>query len=407
MRLILPASFCLCFLLSYPAFAQLNNKAFTFRDTIQPSNENKLNLSVQAFSFFKNNEYFNDIVPGYTLFGYQINPELTYQPSAHFKIRAGIFAWKDFGNRSYTRIEPTFSLKYQKDSFALIFGTLEGALTHQLIEPLFDFERIINNRQENGLQLLYQKKRIRADLWVDWLQMIYKDSPFQEEISVGFSGAFTWVKKDNFTLESPLQIQMFHRGGQIGQYATNLTNWFNGAVGISSRHIPGPSSAIRKIRMDAYVAWFQDFSSRKVNIYAYGSGLYLNIALESKWLEVMASYWQANRFRSWQGGNLYQSVAVFPPRINIALPDPNAKPEKTSPRAIVPITDTLPYRETDRELLVIRLMKDFKIMNGLIFTLRIEPVYNLPMGTFEFSHGFYITYRQQFLLKKVKPLESD
>jgi hypothetical protein len=80
MRLILPALFCLCFLLSLQAFAQLNNSAFTFRDTIQPSHENRLNLSVQAFSFFKNNEYFNDIVPGYTFFGYQLNPELTYQP---------------------------------------------------------------------------------------------------------------------------------------------------------------------------------------------------------------------------------------------------------------------------------------------------------------------------------------
>jgi hypothetical protein len=407
MRHNFPAFFCLYLLLSCQAFAQLNNSAFTFHDTLQPAQENRLNLSLHTFNFFKNNEYFNDIVPGYTFFGYQLHPELTYQPSAHVKLRAGVFAWKDFGNRSYTRIEPTFSLKYQKDSFALIFGTLEGALTHQLIEPLLDFERIINNRQENGLQFLYHKKRIRADLWVDWLRMIYKDSPFQEEISVGFSGAFTWIRKDNFVLESPLQIQMFHRGGQIGKYANNLTNWFNGAIGISSQHVLGSTTNIRKIRMDAYATWFQDFSSRKVNIYEYGSGVYLNMALESKWLEIMASYWQANRFRSWQGGNLYQSVAVFPPRTSIAPPDPNAKPEHPSPRAHKPVATTLPYHETDRELLIIRLMKDFKIMNGLVFTLRIEPVYNLPMGTFEFSHGFYITYRQNFLLKKVKPLESD
>jgi hypothetical protein len=407
MRLCFLAFFGLFFLTVFQAFAQLNNAAFTFADTIRATHQNHLNLSVHAFPFFKNNEYFNDIVPGYTLFGYQLNPELTYQPSAHVKLRAGVFAWKDFGNRTYTRIEPTFSLKYQKDSFALIFGTLEGALNHQLIEPLFDFERIINNRQENGFQFLYQKKKIWADLWVDWLRMIYQDSPFQEEISVGFSGAYTWIRKDNFALETPLQIQVFHRGGQIGQYANNLTNWLNGAIGISSRHTLSSVNTIRKIRIDAYAAWYQDFSARKVNIYAYGSGLYLNMALESKWLEVMASYWQANRFRSWQGGNLYQSVAVFPPRINIAPPDPDPKPVQPSPRTRPIAADTLPYRETDRELLIIRLMRDFKIMNGLVFTLRIEPVYNLPMGTFEFSHGFNISYRQNFLLKKVKPLESD
>lgn len=407
MRPTFPAFVYLYLLFSPQAFSQLINPAFTFQDSIKASHIHRFNLSVHSFNFFKNNEYFNDIVPGYTLFGYQLNPELTYQPSANVKLRAGVFTWKDFGSNTYTRIQPTFSIKYQKDSFALIFGTLEGALTHRLIEPLFDFERIINNRQENGLQFLYHKKRIRADLWVDWLRMIYRDSPFQEEISVGFSGAFTWVRKENFLLESPLQMQVFHRGGQIGKHASNLTNWFNGAAGIRSRHFFGSLATVRSIRMDIYGAWYQDFSNTKVNIYAYGSGLYFNMALESKWLELMLSYWQANRFRSWQGGNLYQSVAVFPPRINIAPPDPHAKPQQPNPRAQPKKADSLPYRETDRELLIIRLMRDFKIMNGLLFTLRLEPVYNLPMGTFEFSHGFYITYRQNFLLKKIKPLESD
>lgn len=407
MRLIFAAFACLYFLLCYQACGQLNNSAFVFQDTIKATQTHQLNLSVHSLGFFKNNEYFNDIIPGFTLFGYQLHPELTYQPSENVKLRAGLFAWKDFGNRAYTRIEPTFSVKYQKDSLAIIFGTLEGALNHQLIEPLFDFERLINNRQENGFQFLYHKKKLRVDLWVDWLRMIYKDSPFQEEISVGFSGSYRWVRNQKFMLESPVQLQMFHRGGQIGQYATNLTNWFNGAAGISGHYFFGSTASVRNLRMEAYGVWFQDFSSRKANIFAYGSGLYFNIGLENKWLNVLATYWQANRFRSWQGGNLYQSVAVFAPRTSIALPEPNAKPQMPSPRAKTRVANRFPYRETDRELLIIRLMRDFKIMNGLVFTLRIEPVYNLPKGTLEFSHGFYITYRQNFLLKKAKPLESD
>jgi hypothetical protein len=341
------------------------------------------------------------------LFGYQLNPELIYQPSKNFKLRAGVFVKKDFGNADLTQIAPTFNVQFKADSLSIIFGTLEGALNHQLIEPLFDFERAINNRLENGLQFLYHKKKWRADLWIDWLRMIYASSAFQEEISVGLSTTYQLVNKEKYQVEIPLQIQMFHRGGQIGTHSNRLTNWFNGAIGLSSQYNFSNHSRIRSLRLEGYGVMYQDFSSRKVNIFKNGSGLYYNLTLKTKWLDIMASYWLANRFRSWQGGNLYQSVAVFSPRLE--TPDPFAKPIIKSPRLVSQPGDTsqIPYRETDRELLILRLMHDFRIMKGLVLTLRIEPVYNLPNRTFEFSHGFYITYRQNFLLKKISPVESD
>ncbi|MFL5728405.1 MAG: hypothetical protein ACJ75J_02855, partial [Cytophagaceae bacterium] len=61
-----------------PANAQLNNRAFEDWYQIDSSDARKLYLGTNIFMFQKDNEYFNQIVDGYTLFGYQFNPKLIY-----------------------------------------------------------------------------------------------------------------------------------------------------------------------------------------------------------------------------------------------------------------------------------------------------------------------------------------
>ena len=101
------------------AQAQLDNRAFTSptpgrsRETTEvlPVTDSmegvdaymapaagELRLSLHAFTFFKDNEYFNKIVDGYTLYGTQLNPQLVYYPTKDLRIEAGVFLWKDFGN---------------------------------------------------------------------------------------------------------------------------------------------------------------------------------------------------------------------------------------------------------------------------------------------------------------------
>src|SRR5262249_28334361 len=135
--------------------------------------------------FGKNNEYEHTIVQGYTLFGYQFNPYLSYQISKHFRVDAGVFLQKDFGNSSYTTTAPTLSVKYQLKDFSITFGNLDGSLNHRLIEPLYDFERVLNNRLENGLQVQVIRDDLFFDTWVDWHKMIYVNDPNQEQLTAG------------------------------------------------------------------------------------------------------------------------------------------------------------------------------------------------------------------------------
>ena len=154
------------------SFGQLDNRVFEDRMKVDTVDSRKLFLGVNLLGFVKDNEYDNyrnPVITGYTLFGYQLNPYLSYHLNKHIRIDGGIFLQKDFGNSNYTQIAPTLSIKYHNRGFSVIFGNLEGSLNHRLIEPLYDFERVLNNRLENGMQVQMMRDNLFLDAWIDWL----------------------------------------------------------------------------------------------------------------------------------------------------------------------------------------------------------------------------------------------
>jgi hypothetical protein len=391
----------LFFLLSsVGCLAQLDNTHFKDSIILKSVDKNKIFLNIRAFTFSKDNEYTNEILTGNTLFGYHLIPSLSYQPSENVVVQAGGFLWKDFGNDNFTKIQPVFSIKIKLDSLTLISGTLQGSLNHRLIEPLYNFERLIENRLESGFQAIYHKKRWYADTWIDWRNAIYDNSDDQEHISAGFSGSYTLRTKERMKLSLPLQMQIFHKGGNIGTNTTPNTNWFNGAVGVSLSHQvhEGEAGLIKSFRIDNYLAYYNNFSEPGVvpdPVFKKGFGYYFNLLLKTRKLDIMFSYWQGNKFRAYQGGDLYQSVNL-PATLRLSPLDST----KISPRKTLspPLTEPLPSIQSDRELIIIRLMKDFRVMDNLFMTLRLEPHFDLISRRQEFSFGFYINYFQRFKL---------
>jgi hypothetical protein len=154
------------------SYCQLDNKAFYLPSSFQAEKDKCLYFSFSNLNFTKNNEYFNKIADGYTLFGYQVNPEVVFFPSENIGIRAGVFVWKDFGNNKYSGLAPTYSVSVRKDSLSFIFGKLDGSLKHRLIEPLYDFENILTDRLEDGIQVIYNHNLFYLDLWINWEHML-------------------------------------------------------------------------------------------------------------------------------------------------------------------------------------------------------------------------------------------
>ena len=360
-------------LFSLATKAQLNNATLETFQHIDAAKSLKLSFQFESFSFVKNNEYFLKVADGYTLFGNILTPKMLFQPAPNVQVEGGIFARKDFGNNAFTSVQPIFTVKIQKDSSQFLFGNLEGHLNHQLIEPMLNFERVILNRQENGLQYTKRKKNTFFDGWIDWQKMIYKGSDFKEEIFAGFN----WNKKlyhgTKFSFSIPVQVTFQHTGGQIttdtGQVITNI----NAAVGIEAEW--RIDRAIQKIRLQNYFVGYHQKSNYHP-FFPEGSGIYLNLTAETKLLNLMISYWNSSGYLSDAGGDLYQSVGRTFRFGN--------------------------HIEKHRNILVIRAMKDFKIMDNLYLTFRFEPYFDLNNKAFEHAESLFLNYRQNFNLGKIK-----
>jgi len=377
------------------AQAQLDNRAFTNAEPgrkgweILPTTDSTagteahaipaagdFRVALNSFTFFKDNEYFNKIVDGYTLFGTQLNPQLVYYPTKELRLEAGVFLWKDFGNPVMKQVRPTYRATWTKNKHQFILGNIRANLNHGYIEPLFNFERIILNPLEEGLQYRYLGNRLFMDVWVDWQRQQYRYSDYQEEIAGGLSSSYRLSRDDSkWQVSVPFQFTAIHHGGQIDTLNKPLQTLFNEAVGIGvKRSLNG--RIIQAARFNGYVLGFQDNSpTQGQNPFKYGNGLYLNTTLETRYADVMLSYWQGSRFMAPLGGDLYQSASR-----TVSNPD---------------------YLDRQRKLLLVRLLRDFRISDAAALTVRVEPLYDFNAKLLDFSFGVYLNFRQEWLLGNV------
>ena len=365
--------FCTFFILG-DGFSQLDNRLFEDRKEIFPDRANKVYLNIGLLGFTRNNEYFNEIADGYTLFGYQLYPSLAYFPAENVRIDAGIYMQKDFGISGYNTIAPTLSVKVKRGDLNIIFGNLDGSLNHRLIEPLYDFERVLNNRLETGLQAVLEKERLFLDAWINWETMIYPGDSLQEEISGGISLDYRLMQKGKFQINLPIQSVLYHKGGQIDALDVPLVSLMNNAVGVGIKYTLNNNSILKALSSKNFFVHYSDFSFEKQQPFENGTGLYLNLDMEFKWFNFLTSYWQGNEFISIKGAPLYQSVSH-------SFKNPG-------------------HTEEQRQLIIFRFLHDLKILDNLYFSTRVEPFIDLQNNTFEFSHGFYVNYRPDFFLFK-------
>lgn len=345
------------------------------RQIVRKDSAGDLRISLNAFTFFKDNEYFNDIVQGYTLSGTQLNPQLVYYPTKELRLEAGVFLWKDFGNPTLQQVRPTYRATWTHGSSQFIFGNIKANLSHGYIEPLLDFERVILKPLEEGVQYRLNTKRVFLDAWVDWLKQEYPGSSYQEQIAGGLSSSFR-VTGDNsrISLSIPFQFTARHFGGQIDTLHAPIQTLFNYASGVVAR-LPLNGRVVQAVRLNAYGLLYTDRSGFERLPFTQGNGLYLNGTVETRYLDVMLSYWQGNKFYAPLGGNYYQSIASR--------------------------YGTPGYTDAERRLLLVRLLRDFRISDAAALTVRVEPVYDFNRQLLDFSFGFYLNFRQEWLLGNI------
>lgn len=368
----------LFFVFVHLANAQLNNSYLYNRIRPADSLTNELHLNFYNFNYVRNYEYSNNFHDGYTLYGTQLAPQLVYYAHPNLAITAGAYLRKDFGNeKGLYDTKPLFNLKYSKNDLTLVFGSLEGNVQHQYIEPLYDFERKITTPIEYGTQLLIDKEKFNLDAWIAWQKMIYRGDAAKEEIVGGFTTDVALIKNKDWKLTIPAQMLVYHQGGQIDVLKDiPISTLFNGATGFTLSKNIGYN--VKQLYTNNYVAACKDFSPTKRRAYQGGFGLWLNAGIDTRWGNLAASYWKGNKFIAIKGMPLYQSVSENMYQYG--------------------------YKENERKLLMLRYQYLQQLLPNLYLDVRFEPHFDLNRTDkqLQFNHSFFITYKESFRLLKVK-----
>ncbi|WP_432709478.1 hypothetical protein [Pedobacter sp.] len=359
------------------SFGQFNPTAIENHIRPDSAATGQLQLNFYNFNYVRNYEYTNEFHDGYTLYGTQLQPQLVYQAHPNLAITAGAFIRKDFGDNGIYDAKPLFSLIYSKKDLTLIFGSLQGGINHDYIEPLYNFEQQITNPIEYGTQLLVEKEKFKLDAWIAWQKMIYKGDATKEEIVGGLTTETTLSDQNGLKLSIPAQFMVYHEGGQIDVLKEiPITTLFNGATGFKLRKVI--DTKIKSVYTDNYLAVYKDFSSDKRRAYQGGFGIWLNAGMETTFGSFVASYWKGNRFISIKGMPLYESVS-----------------------------NTLNhqgYTQQKRNIVSLRYAYQKELIPNLYLDVRLEPHIDLDQSAkqLQFNHSFFLIYKQNFTLFKPK-----
>ncbi len=354
------------------ANAQVDYPVFKQKQVISAEDSNKLSLNIYSLSYLHNTEYFSDIPLSGTLFGYQLMPELQYQPNARFVIKAGLYAQKDFGRSEYRSLMPTFSVKYQAKESSFILGNLEGNINHNFVDPIYDDKLIMNEKLENGFQFFVDTKRYKHDFYINWRRAIYLGDPFKEEFDVGYTSFFNLIDKEDFKLTVPLQMLYSHKGGQIDVMNEPLTSLVNNGIGVSMEVHLG-NDFFRNIIFDNHYLNYRDISGNKRQLFNQGNAWLSHLLLKFKYFDVDFRYWNGNGFINPRGNSLFSSVSEKYPGLT----------------------------EKHRELLVTSFIYNHRIFNGADFNFRFNPYYDFHAKQMEYSFEMYLSYRLNVLLGKI------
>ncbi len=355
--------------------AQLFPPSFYRSTELDSSLNNSISFRVENSNFLKNNEYFNDIVQGYTLIGWFVNPKLIYYPAKNAKIEAGVHFLKYSGIDSFTRVLPTLSFQYKiNKSIDVIIGTLYGSTNHNLIEPLFRYEYFFTDNVENGLQFLFNTNRYKGEVWINWQEFIFKGEDKQEIFTAGITNRFFLNKKENkHQFSVPLQILFVHQGGQINETSQKLITHNNDAIGLSYQYNFSGGS-FKSVGAEQYYLIYKEMSSSNQFNYTLGYGLYTRLFANVSDFSAQASWFYGDHYISLRGHPIFQSKSGFNNN----------------------------YYEKQKALLSGRLMYEKEAIKGLNIGAGLEMYFDLYNYYTDYWYMFYINFNRDFFLKKFK-----
>jgi hypothetical protein len=304
------------------------------------TSDGELSLRIKSLTFFKDNEYFNNIgaskfnlvsslpafadkaqwVEGYTLAGFFFQPELVYSPSKKVTVRAGAHLLKYSGLNKFSQAKPVLSATVKLlDHTSVTVGSLSGSDRHRLFDPLFDSERLYSHYSEDGFQITTSNEHIFSDNWLSWENFIVKGDSTREVFTTGESFKYTSSLLAGFLqFEIPVQLQLKHFGGQISNFPEHVETYFNIATGLRVN-----ADLAKKRYGQAGIEYIQFFNGEFPGVPAsgitHGSASWYRLHYDYKSVYFGLYYWQSHNFFSPNGNQIYGSV--LDTRSTFVIPD--------------------------------------------------------------------------------------
>jgi len=358
--------------LPFHALGQFNPDNLQSDSSILVPEYQKFGIRFSSIGFFKNNEYFHPLIDGYTLPGFIVQPRLYYQAGDKFGLDIGIHLSQYSGRRGLNQCEPIFRATYQPSTnFSILLGWLKGTQEHQLIEPLFQWERMYTQPLEYGAQFIYNTNKFKMDTWINWDKYIELNDPFQEELFFGLNQKVLLMHKNGFEIWVPLQVTIKHQGGQINSNKSiplkTIANW---APGIKGSYITN-QQVFRSLNFEFYYIGFNDLSPQKKQAFTNGFGLYPILSASIDQFSTSLGFWYGQHFISSKGEPLFQSVS------------------ETKPLSILP----------NRQVITLKIAYNKTIYQNIKFGAYYETYLDTKLGQSDYDYGISMIIGGDFKLK--------
>ncbi|MFP4620341.1 MAG: hypothetical protein ACLFM7_03460 [Bacteroidales bacterium] len=338
-----------------------------------PVDTPSLFLSIDNTNFFKNNEFDNDYVAGYSKPGFFINPSLVWVISDDTQMGGGINLLKYFGEGGFNQVRPIFYLQHRLwNGIDLRMGSIKSTRHHNLIDPLYHYERFLDENTENGLQFLIDKPFVRADVWLNWKNFITHGDDSREIFETGISSEWPlYAKHQDFNINFPLQAIFEHKGGQIDHSGKPVSTLANFAAG-PSLELDLASGILTSLEWETMYVGYRYLSPGDIRNIQKGHGLMSALSVNMQSFQCRFIWWDAKRFFSFAGNPMYQTYSI---RKELFVGE-------------------------KRELLVGKLRYTRKYQD-LHFIFNLDTYWSPPDHQMDYGFGIYLLLNTDLFLKKV------
>ena len=324
----------------------------------------KLYWGLNGSMFFINNEYFGDIVEGYTMPGHYVEPYAKYNLSEHFSLKAGFNILKYYGMDEDAEFYPVLAATIKfSEMLELTMGGIDANADYDLSDILMYKEDNYRSPVNNGFQLRYLGDVFKGSAWISWDQFIRKGDTIPEIFTAGVNLRPALLKSESgWTLDVPFQMTVFHRGGQISDFSEKGASIINLLAGLEAgRTLNGK---LDYLELFAHYLAYKDFKEENNFGINKGNGFFGGVNLGAGSLELLVAYWRGKYFLSSQGNPMFNSVSDY--KIGLDF--------------------------SNREMLRSQLMWSRYVTERVVFSFLMDSYYDTKSSQFDYGWGLHISF---------------